>query len=327
MKLSAIAERVGGEVIGDDVEITRVTSFGDAVAGSLVFAMTAEAYRQAASSNASAVIVGDFADSDSKTSKTLLKHPQPKLAFVRAAKLLRAAELSWGVHPTAVIDPSAKISERVTIAPYAVIGAGVSIGEGTRIEAHAVISSGVVIGRACVIYPLVTIYSGTTIGDRVIAHAGAVLGSDGFGYVQDVESGRYEQFPQLGRLVIEDDVEIGANTTIDRGALAATIIRRGTKIDNLVHIAHNVEVGEDVVIAAQTGVSGSSVIERTAVVAGQVGIADHVRIEEGVILGAKCGVPSGKVVRGKGVLFWGTPARPIREYLKQLAILARMARK
>jgi UDP-3-O-[3-hydroxymyristoyl] glucosamine N-acyltransferase len=154
-----------------------------------------------------------------------------------------------------------------------------------------------------------------------------VLGSDGFGYVRDDETGHYEKFPQIGRLEIGDDVEIGANVTIDRGALDATVIGRGVKIDNMVHVGHNVTIGENVVIAAQTGISGSVVIERDVIIAGQVGIADHVRIEEGVILGAQCGVPSNKVIRGKGVVFWGTPARPIREYLKELATLARLAKK
>ena len=165
------------------------------------------------------------------------------------------------------------------------------------------------------------------LGDRVMVHAGAVLGSDGFGYVRDQKTGRYEKFPQVGRLEIGDDVEIGANTTIDRGALDATVIGRGTKLDNLVHVGHNVRIGEDVVIAAQTGISGSVVIEDGVVVAGQVGIADHVTIEQGAILGAQCGVPSNKVIRGSGILFWGTPARPIRQYLKELAVLSRLARK
>jgi UDP-3-O-[3-hydroxymyristoyl] glucosamine N-acyltransferase len=154
-----------------------------------------------------------------------------------------------------------------------------------------------------------------------------VLGSDGFGYVPDAATGRYEKFPQIGRLEIEDDVEIGANSTVDRGALDVTRIRRGTKIDNLVHVGHNVDIGEDVVIAAQTGVSGSSVIENGVIVGGQVGVADHVRIESGAILGAQSGIPSKKVIRGKGIVFWGTPARPIKEYLKELAVLAKLAKK
>jgi UDP-3-O-[3-hydroxymyristoyl] glucosamine N-acyltransferase len=165
------------------------------------------------------------------------------------------------------------------------------------------------------------------LGDRVIVHAGAILGSDGFGYVRDPKNGRYEKFPQVGRLVIEDDVEIGANTTIDRGALDETRIGRGTKIDNLVHIGHNCRLGENVVIAAQTGLSGSVVIENDVVLGGQVGIGEHARIEAGVMLGGQGGVLPNKVLRGKGVAFWGTPAQPVRQYLKQLAALARLGKK
>ena len=161
----------------------------------------------------------------------------------------------------------------------------------------------------------------------MVVHAGAVLGSDGFGYVRDPATGAYLQFPQQGTLTLGDDVEIGANTTIDRGALEETYLGRGTKLDNLVHVGHNVTVGEDVVIAAQAGISGSSRIGRGAVIAGQVGIADHVEIGEGAVLGAQCGVPSNKRIRGQGVLFWGTPARPIGQYLKELAVLARLARR
>jgi len=192
---------------------------------------------------------------------------------------------------------------------------------------YAVGGDAVKIGSRCRLDANVTIYPNTTLGDRVIVQAGAVLGSEGFGYVRDFQTGRYEQSPQIGRLVIEDDVEIGANSTIDRGALDETRIRRGTKIDNLVHIGHNVQIGRDVVIAAQTGLSGSAVVEDNVIIGGQVGIADHVRIEEGAILGAQSGIPTKKVIRGKGVVFWGTPARPIREYLKELAFVSRSAKK
>jgi UDP-3-O-[3-hydroxymyristoyl] glucosamine N-acyltransferase len=165
-----------------------------------------------------------------------------------------------------------------------------------------------------------------TLGDRVVVHAGAVLGADGFGYVRDAATGEYLQFPQQGTLVIEDDVEIGANSTVDRGALEETRIARGVKLDNLVHVGHNVSIGKNVVIAAQTGVSGSSVIGDDAIVGGQVGIADHVEIGEKVILGAQAGIPSRKKLRGPGIVFWGTPARPIKDYLKELAALARLTR-
>jgi UDP-3-O-[3-hydroxymyristoyl] glucosamine N-acyltransferase len=215
----------------------------------------------------------------------------------------------------------------VTIEEHAVIGDQVHIGENSRVGAGCVIGPDVEIGSNCRLYPNVTVYPGTMLGDRVVIHAGAVLGSDGFGYVRDSKSGRYEKFPQMGTLEVEDDVEIGANSTIDRGALDVTRIRRGTKIDNLVHVGHNVDIGEDVVIAAQTGLSGSAVVESNVIIGGQVGIADHVRIEAGAILGAQSGIPSNKVIRGKGIVFWGTPARPIKEYLKELAVLARLAKK
>jgi UDP-3-O-[3-hydroxymyristoyl] glucosamine N-acyltransferase len=225
------------------------------------------------------------------------------------------------VHSTAVLSPG------VSIAAHAVINEAVQIGDDSRIGAGCAIGAGVAIGRRCEIYPNVTIYPGTTLGDRVIVHAGAVLGSDGFGYVRDPRSGRYEKFPQVGRLVIEEDVEIGANATLDRGALDETRIRRGAKIDNLVHIGHNCNIGEDVVIAAQTGLSGSIVIENGAILGGQVGIGEHARIGEGVMLGGQGGVLPNKILRGKGIAFWGTPAQPLRQYLKQLATLARLAKK
>jgi UDP-3-O-[3-hydroxymyristoyl] glucosamine N-acyltransferase len=232
-----------------------------------------------------------------------------------------------GIHPSAVVHPSARLARGVTVEEYVVIGEGVHIGEITWIGACTVVGASVSIGRNCDLYPSVTLYPGVRIGDRVVVHSGAVLGSDGFGYVRDQLTGRHEKFPQVGRLEIEDDVEIGANTTIDRGALSVTRIGRGTKIDNLVHVGHNCQIGEDVVIAAQTGLSGSIVLEKNVVLGGQVGIGEHARIEEGVMLGGQGGVLPNKVLRGKGVAFWGTPAKPVREYLKELAVLARLAKK
>ena len=206
--------------------------------------------------------------------------------------------------------------------------AGSSGAAKSRIAFIKTISSlSVRIGSGCRLDANVTIYPGTALGDRVVVQAGAVLGSAGFGYVRDAGTGRYEQSPQIGRLVIEDDVEIGANSTIDRGALDETRIGRGTKIDNLVHIGHNVRIGENVVIAAQTGLSGSVTVEDNVVMGGQVGVGDHARIESGAMLGGQCGILPKKVLRGKGVIFWGTPARPVREYLKELAFLSRAAKK
>jgi UDP-3-O-[3-hydroxymyristoyl] glucosamine N-acyltransferase len=330
--LQQIADAVGARLIGDgQVEIRGVASIRSAGAQDLIFVENEKYLLSAVQSRAGALVAGEFAVSVT-VGRPLLISDQPKLAFARAARMLCEQPRSGNarsarVHPTAVVDESAKLAGGVAVEARAVIGEGVQIGEGTCIGAGCAVGAAVTIGKDCRIYPNVTIYPGATLGDRVIVHAGAVLGSDGFGYVRDRQTGRYEQFPQVGRFVIEDDVEIGANTTIDRGALDETRIRRGAKIDNLVQIAHNCDIGEDVVIASQTGLSGSVVIENGAILGGQVGIGEHARIGEGVILGGQGGVLSHKTLRGKGRVLWGTPARPIQEYLKQLATLARLAKR
>jgi len=324
--LRDLAEKLGCRLLGDSsITVTSVSSLQSATSGSLVFVEDAQHLDAALRSSAAAIIAGDFANAAAP--KPILISAQPRLTFARAAKLLRDPDHNREIHPTAIVPASAKIGKNVAIGPRAILGERVKIGDETTIGAGSVIADDIVIGSQCRIDANVTIYPGTTLGDRVIVQAGAVLGSEGFGYARDSRTGRYEQFPQIGRLVIEDDVEIGANSTIDRGALDETRIRRGTKIDNLVHIGHNVQIGQDVVIAAQTGLSGSVTIEDNVIMGGQVGIADHVRVEAGAILGAQSGIPTKKVIRGKGVVFWGTPARPIREYLKELAFLSRSAKK
>lgn len=323
-----MAGALGARLVGGGaIEITGVASIESAGPADLIFVEEEKRMAAAAASGAGAVIAGEFA-ARTTTGKPMLIVANPRLAFARAAAILAADERTTpGVHASAVVAKSAELAEEVAVAAHAVVGERAKIGRGTSIGAGACIGEEVVIGADCRIFPNVTIYPRTQLGDRVVVHAGGVLGSDGFGFVRDGATGRYEKFPQVGRLVIGDNVEIGANTTIDRGALDTTVIGRGTKLDNLVHVGHNVQIGEDVVVAAQTGFSGSSVAEDGVIIGGQVGIADHVRIESGAVLGAQCGVPSKKVIRGEGVVFWGTPARPIREYLKELAVLARLAKK
>jgi UDP-3-O-[3-hydroxymyristoyl] glucosamine N-acyltransferase len=328
--LADLAQHLGCPLVGDGAAyVTHVSSLKSADERSLVFVDDVKHLDSALASAAAAVLAGEFAERSGtipSSRKPLLISSQPRLAFARAAKFLADTRTNGrGIRATAIVAASV-IGGNVDIGARAVIGERVTIGEGSTIGAGCVIGDGVAIGAGCRIDANATIYSGTRLGDRVVVQAGAVLGSEGFGYVRDAKTGRYEQFPQVGTLVIEDDVEIGANSTVDRGALDETRIRRGTKIDNLVHVGHNVQIGEDVVIAAQTGLSGSAVIEDHVIIGGQVGIADHVTIEEGAILGAQSGIPTKKVIRGRGVVFWGTPARPIREYLKELAFLARAAR-
>ena len=327
--LREIAEAVEARLQGDgSLAVDGLASIHSASKNDLVFVEEEKYLSRALQSAAGAVIAGEFATGS--TGKPLLISSHPKLAFARAARFLQEGNRDGrqaGTHASAVVSTSARLAPRVIIGERAIVADGAEIGERTRIGAGCVIGREVKIGRECEIYPNVTIYAGTTLGDRVMVHAGAVLGSDGFGYVRDAKSGRYEKFPQVGKLVIEEDVEIGANSTIDRGALDETRIGRGTKIDNLVHIGHNCRLGENVVIAAQTGLSGSIVIENNVVLGGQVGIGEHARIEEGVMLDGQGGVLPNKVLRGRGVAFWGTPAQPVRQYLKQLAALARLVKK
>ncbi|MGH9763158.1 MAG: UDP-3-O-(3-hydroxymyristoyl)glucosamine N-acyltransferase, partial [Blastocatellia bacterium] len=215
----------------------------------------------------------------------------------------------------------ARLGSEVAVGPYVAIEDDAEIGNGAVIEAFCCIGRDSRIGTDTWLHPRVTLYPGVRLGNRVEIHSGAVIGADGFGYV--FGEGRHWKFPQIGGVEIGDDVEIGANTTIDRGSLETTRVADGVKIDNLVHLAHNVQVGEHSVIAAQTGVSGSSTIGRRAIIGGQVGIADHCKVEDGAIVGAQAGVPTGKTIRS-GETVWGTPARPLKRFKEQYAWYARL---
>ncbi len=332
MRLGDLMEKLSGELVqgSPDVDLTGVNSAASASGSEITFAEDRAAADEALVSPAGAVVLKSGLARSFAQGKCVIATAQPRLWFARAARLLRPVLPVEGVHPAAVVSPTAKLAQDVTIGPGAVIGEAVEIGARSRIEAGAVVGDGAVMGMDCRIYPRVTIYPGARIGDRVTVHAGAVLGADGFGYVRDPETGAYTQFPQQGTLVIEDDVEIGANTTIDRGALDETRIRRGAKFDNLVHVGHNCEIGEDAILVALTGISGSSSIGRGAVLAGQVGVGDHAHVGPGVILGGQAGVFSGKTVSAEGLapgtVLYGTPARPLRQVLREQAMLARLAR-
>lgn len=254
--------------------------------------------------------------------KTLILAAQPKLAFARAAVwLVPSSAIADGVHPTAVIAESAHLGGGTAVGPFTVIEDGVDIGEETQIGAHCFLGRGTRLGRNCRIYPRVTFYAGVKTGDNVIVHSGAVLGCDGFGYVTD--QGKHWKFPQAGALEIAHDVEIGANTTVARGSLGITRLESQVKVDNLVHLAHNVQVGERTLVAAQTGIAGSSVVESDVIIGGQVGVADHCRLEARCVAGAQAGIPSGKIIR-RGQMVWGTPARPIERVKQQYGFLARL---
>lgn len=291
----------------------KVSDIATATTDSLVFAIDAATLEAALRSQAGGIITRPelaLAACESEDSR-LLTVADPRYSFAVAARFLESQSRAESdeqepfVHSTALLRHGVHIGERTAIGPHAVLGKGVRV------------------GNDCTILANVTVYSGTIIGDRVLVQAGAVLGSTGFGYARNPLNGEYIAFPQQGTLVIEDDVEIGANTTIDRGALGETRIGVGTKIDNLVHIAHNCVLGRNVIVAAQTGISGSSVIEDGAILGGQVGLGEHAHVGPGVILGGGAGVLSHKKVRGPGQVFWGRPARPLRQYLRDLARLSR----
>jgi len=335
MKLGELIEKLGGTLLqgSSQLDLEYVSSYEQAVPSSLVFADSKATVAEALSCGAGAVVLAASAASTYPQSLCVVEAEQPRLWFAQAAKLLNRPVRGEGIHPTAVVSRTAVLGDDVTIGPMAVLGEDVSIGARSHIRAGAVLGQAVSIGEDCQIYPRAVLYGGTTLGNRVVVHAGAVLGADGFGYVRNAKTGAYTQFPQQGTLVIEDDVEIGANSTIDRGALAETRIRRGTKIDNLVHVGHNCDIGEDVILVMGTGISGSSTVGKGAVLAGQVGVGDHAHIGPGVILGGQAGVLSGKTITNEsagvkpGTVLWGTPARPLTQVLREIAVLARLVKR
>ena len=317
---SELADELGLTLEGDGaVELRGVASPERAGPHDLIYLESAKHAERAASSAAVCVIA---AEGVALKGKTVLRANNPKMAFARAAmSLLEVPAIAIGIDPTAVIHPLAHIGAGAGIGPYAIVESGVHIGVETQIGAHCVIGRGSWIGEKCRLHPRVTLYGNVRLGDRVEVHSGAVIGAGGFGYAYGDE--RYWKFPQVGIVEIGDDVEIGANTTIDRGSLDDTRIETGVKLDNLVHIGHNVHIGAHTVIAAQTGVSGSSVLGHHVVVGGQVGIADHCRLEDRAVAGAQAGIPTGKTIRS-GQTVWGTPARPLNKFKQQYAWFARL---
>ena len=332
MKIGELIERLGGTLVqgSPDHRIRAVSSPSSAARADLIFAEDSRSASEAFSGKAGVIVLRPGIVDPYPADKCIVESPQPRLWFARAAKLLRPVQPATGVHASAVVGSHVELGAEVSIGPCAVIEDNARIGARTRIGPGAIVGRGVRLGEYCQIYARAVLYPGTTLGNWVVVHAGSVLGADGFGYVRNPATGAYTQFPQQGTLAIEDEVEIGANTTIDRGALGETRIRRGVKIDNLVHIGHNCDIGEDVILVALTGISGSSSVGRGAVIAGQVGIGDHAHVGSGVILGGQAGVLSGKTVTNEGLkpgtVLWGTPARPLKQVLREQAVLSRLAR-
>jgi UDP-3-O-[3-hydroxymyristoyl] glucosamine N-acyltransferase len=319
MKAHEIASLLGGELHGDgQIEIFRAASITSAGPGDLAFSDDGS---REVFTRASCVLIPKGSGPD--ISGTTIAVSNPKLAFARVAAVLHPPKRrDPEIHPSAVISSSASIGTDVFIGAFTCVGDGSFIGNGTHLRAGAKVGDNVRVGSNCVLGPHVFVEDGCTVGDNVILHSGVVIGSDGFGYVRDESA--HVKFPQLGTVVLENDVEIGANSCVDRGALGETRIGQGSKIDNLVQIAHNVQIGKRVIIAAQTGISGSTVIEDDCVIGGQVGMGDHARVLSGAVIGSQAGVLPGKIVR-PGV-WWGTPVQPLDEFKRQNAHMKGLAR-
>jgi UDP-3-O-[3-hydroxymyristoyl] glucosamine N-acyltransferase len=318
--VAELAELLGGRAHGQlDRRITGVAAAEAAGPAELTFAIEERTLARTGAAGCVLASAGSVCDQ-----RTWIELEDPKLAFVKAVELFHPAEvLEPGIDPRAQVDPSAALGRDVRIEAFAVVARGAVLGDRAVVGHGSVVGPGARVGAASRLFPRVVLYAGVRIGERCWLHAGCVIGSDGFGYVRDGPAAR--KFPQLGTVVIEDDVEIGANSTVDRGALGETRIGRGTKIDNLVQVGHNVRIGEHCLIAAQTGIGGSSVIGDHCVLAGQVGIADHVVVEARATVAAKAGVPPGKILRG-GEVYWGIPARPLAVVKRQIAALALLAK-
>jgi UDP-3-O-[3-hydroxymyristoyl] glucosamine N-acyltransferase len=321
MRVEELAEIVSGRVAGRaGTRIERIADLDQAGEDEIAYVENEKLLEAAAESHASCLIVRDgFAEKF--PDRTLIEVKNPKLAFALiGAALHPPLRREPAIHPSAVVAETADIALTAYVGPNVCVGEYAHVGAYTRLEAGVVLGANVSVGQDCVLHPNVVLYDGVSIGNGVILHAGVCLGADGFGYVRH-DLG-YQKFPQIGTVVIEDEVEIGAHTCVDRAALGRTRIGRGTKLDNMVHVGHNCDIGERVVIAAQTGISGSVVIEDDAVIGGQVGFGDHTRVQSGAIIGSKAGILPGKIVR-PGV-WWGIPVQPLDQYKRMNAHLNRL---
>lgn len=311
ISLYDIANLVQGRVIGDDsIKINSLSSIDDISSGTLVFAEGEDNLSLAEASDAAAILVNQQV---THSKKALIQVSQPFKAFITLLNYFNPPKkIKPGIHPTAVLADDVQIGEEVFIGPYVTIGSGSIIGNNSILKSHIHIGSDVRIGNHTTIHPQVTVYDKSHIGSRVIIHASTVIGSDGFGYT--FVDGKHLKVPHFGRVVIGDDVEIGANTAVDRATIGSTVIGEGTKIDNLVQVAHSVKLGKHNILCGFTGIAGSSTSGDHVIFAANVGVSDHVRIDSGVVLGARTGVPPNKHLK-EGTVYLGSPARP-----KDLAI-------
>lgn len=316
-----IASVIGGKIEGDkDAKVRTFAKIEEGVEGAISFLSNPKYTHYIYDTKSSVVIVNEDVELEGTVAPTLIR---VKNAYESIAQLLQIYEASkpkkTGVSPQAYISPTAKLGKDCYVGPFACIGEGTVIGDGCQIYPHAVVGDNVKMGNGCILYPNTTVYQGCKIGNNVTLHAGSVIGADGFGFAPNADG--YDKIPQIGIVTIEDNVEIGANTCVDRSTMGSTVIRKGVKLDNLVQVAHNVEIGENTVMSAQVGIAGSTKVGSWCLFGGQVGIAGHITIGDKTFLGAQSGVP-GSLKGGEELI--GTPPMNPRNYFKSQAIFRRL---
>lgn len=321
---SELAARLGLRVRGNgNRQIVAAAALKDAGPDDLTFISNPKYFDAGLNSDAGCFIAST--EFPAASDRTIIESSQPRAHFAQALALLYPAEpVRPGIHPTAVVHLSAMVDASAEIGPFVEIGSGAVIGARVRIGASTSIGNGSVVGDDSLIHARVSIYGNVSIGARAVIHSGVVIGADGFGF--ELSGAAFRKVPQVGRVEIGNDVELGANSCIDRAALGATVIGDGTKLDNMVHIGHNCQIGRHVLIVAQTGLAGGVTVGDYAVIGGQVGVGDKARIESKAVIGSGAGILSSKIVRA-GEPVWGTPARPLRQYLRQLATLSRLSKR
>lgn len=317
-----IAGLIGGRIEGDEnATVSTFAKIEEGKEGAISFLSNPKYNHYIYDTKSTIVLVNEDLELEHDVKPTLIR---VKNAYEAVAQLLQVYEQmkprKKGIDPLAFVSPKATIGNDVYVGPFACIGDGAVIGNGTQIYPHTVIGEGVKVGEQCLLYPNVTIYQGCQIGNKVTIHAGAVIGADGFGFAPSTEG--YDKIPQIGIVVIEDNVEIGANTCIDRSTMGQTVVRKGVKLDNLIQVAHNCEVGENTVMSAQVGMAGSTKIGAWCMVGGQAGFAGHIHVADKTFVGAQCGVISN--TKGQGEQLIGSPAMEPKQFFKSMAVLKRL---
>lgn len=318
-----IAGFLKGEIAGDpEIKVNTIAKIEEGQPGALSFLANPKYEQYIYTTRSSVVLVNKSFVPSAPVAATMIKVENAYESFASLLTLVTQAKpKKKGIHPTAVIEPTAKIGTDVYIGPYACIGENCVLGDGSSVYAHTNIGDSTKVGKNCTIYSGVNIYHECVIGDNCIIHAGAVIGSDGFGFAPQ-DGSEYKKIPQIGNVVLEDNVEIGANVTIDRATMGSTILRKGVKLDNLIQIAHNVEIGENTVMAAQTGISGSTKIGSNCMLGGQVGIGGHIKIADGTKIGAQSGIISEVKEENKTII--GSPAIEIRQFFRSSVVFSKL---